>query len=45
VSPFASKQTKKILPIASPMATVGIGIYSKLGGGGGGALSSTRRAS
>jgi len=46
VSPFASKQTKKILPIASPMATVGIGIYLKLGGGGGGgALSSTRRAS
>jgi hypothetical protein len=42
------KQTQKILAIASPMATVGIGICLKSsggGGGGGGALFSTRRAS
>jgi len=44
VSPFALKQTQKILPIASPMAIVGIGICLKLSGGGGViALSSTIR--
>jgi len=46
-SPFALKQTQKLLPIASPMAIVRIGICLKPngGGGGGGALSSIRRAS
>jgi hypothetical protein len=47
VSPFALKQTQKILPIASPMAIVGLSICLKLSGGGGGgvALSSTRKTS
>jgi hypothetical protein len=41
--PFALKQTQKILPIACPIVTIGIGICLKPNGGGGGALSSTRR--
>jgi len=46
VSPFALKQTQKILPITSPMAIIRIGICLKPngGGGGGGVLSSTRKA-
>jgi hypothetical protein len=43
-SPFALKQTQKILPIAFLLATVGLGIYFKPNGGDGAiALSSTRR--
>jgi hypothetical protein len=33
VSPFALKQTQKNLAIASPMATIGIGICLKSSGG------------
>jgi hypothetical protein len=48
MSPFALKHTKKNLPIASPMATIGIGNCLKSSGDGDGvgvALSSTRKAS
>ncbi len=44
VSPFALKQTQKKVAIASPMATIGIGIWLKSSGGVAVALFCARRA-